>query len=161
MSYAQEPKTLFDVGTGAGTLLLEAKQLGLEVAGNDINSFAVEQLWRKGIRAYECPTNKLKIDECFDIITCLDYLEHTYTPFEDLFWIAEHQSSGGILYLKTLFLGCPDHKREGSNWKLFHETHNYYYWPSTLLTLIETVGYEIRYIRTTNAIIHVIAERVR
>lgn len=163
MRYAKHPKTLFDVGTGAGTLLLEAKQLGLDVAGNDINEYACEQLRQQGITVYNVPTQELDVkDELgpFDIITCLDYLEHTYTPYDDLMWITFHQEYGGILYLKTLFLGCPDHQKEGSNWKLFGQTHNYYYWPDVLLRMIADVGYEVLWLHTTNATIHVIGRKV-
>jgi len=161
IKFAKHPKTLFDVGTGAGTLLIAAKQLGLEVEGNEINGYACEQLSKKGFRVFHLPTCNLNIDKTYNIITCLDYVEHSYTPIEDLFWIYNHQEYGGILYLKTLFLGCPDHQKEGPNWKLFAEGHIYFYWPDVLLRIIHEVGYETMYLHTTNATIHVVARKVR
>ena len=161
LGYCPDAKTLFDVGTGAGTLLLEARQLGLQVAGNDINWVAVNYLQQQGLQVYCSPTSQLQLDAEFDIITCLDYIEHTYTPWDDLQWIYEHLADSGILYLKTLWLGCPDHKEAGARWKLFAELHNYYYTPEVLFEMLRKAGFELLWERRDRAIIHTISRKVR
>lgn len=155
------PKTLFDVGTGAGTLLLEARTLGLEVAGNEINKPACEWLQKQGIRAYNIPTNELELDEKFDIITALDYLEHSYTPFDDLKWASRHLNPRGVFYFKTLYLGCPNHKEQGDDWNLFEQGHFHYFYSTVLRNMLHDTGFKILGQKLTVAIIHIITRKVK
>ena len=78
------PKIL-DVGTGTGGKLLFFKQFG-EVAGVDVSEKAVEFCRKRGLtEVLPCPAEKMIFqDKSFDIITCLDVLEHVTDPVEVL-----------------------------------------------------------------------------
>lgn len=151
---------LFDVGFGAGTVMEEAQKLGIVPSGNEINPYSIEHMREKGFDVYAEPTVQLSITKPFHIITCLDYIEHTYTPSEDLKWMYDHLVEKGIIYLKTLYIGCPNHQKHGDKWILFDPFHYYYYYPDVLLEMMEN-HFSIIDFWLTKAIIHVIARKDR
>jgi len=161
MHFHPNPKSLFDVGYGAGTLMMEARKLGLEAEGNEINHYAIELMRKHGFTVYESPTHELKLDKKYDIMTALDYVEHSMVPFTDLKWMSNHLNPAGILYLKTLYLGCPNHKRMGDDWNLFEQGHFHYFYPNVLRNMLHDAGFKILEQRLTDAIIHIIARKVR
>ncbi len=136
-------KTLFDVGFGAGTTLLQGSKLGLECYGNEINIASIREMKKRGFEVYDSRTNELVLDKKFDIILCLDNIEHTEVPVEDLEWMYNHQNDGGVLYLTTLYLDCPNHLKDKDNWNLFGTSHNYYFYPDVLKGMIEDAGYRV------------------
>lgn len=115
----------------------------------------------QGIAAYNVSTQELELDETFDIITMLDYLEHTYTPYDDLKWAWNHLNPEGVLLFKTLFLGCPDHRREGNDWKLFEAGHFHFFYPHVLYDMTTQAGFDIlnRNLKS-RAIIRIIARKI-
>ncbi|MCK4849767.1 MAG: methyltransferase domain-containing protein [Phycisphaerae bacterium] len=75
--------TACDIGVGDGYLLTRLNAAGLRVTGIDISSYSVNYLRddfrRKGldIRLIEGDISNIKLEENqFDIVTCLDVLEH-------------------------------------------------------------------------------------
>jgi 2-polyprenyl-3-methyl-5-hydroxy-6-metoxy-1,4-benzoquinol methylase len=89
-------------------------------------------------------TNELEIpSHKYEIVMMLDYLEHTYTPMEDLNFAFTILSDDGVLLLKTLYLGCPDHKKLKEKWKLLGADHFHFFFPSVLKKMIEAAGFEI------------------
>lgn len=156
-----KPETLFDMGFGAGTIMEEGLKLGLEVFGNEINPYSVSYYKDKEeYTVFGEPTINLKINKKFDIITCLDYIEHTYNPNEDLKWIYDHLTKNGRFYLKTLWLGCPNHLEQGEKWNLFDTCHFYYYYPRVLLDMITKSNLEVIDVLYAKAIIHVIGGKL-
>lgn len=148
----------FDVAFGAGTLLKAFRKLGVEASGNEINHFACQQLSAEGFTVYNVPTLKLAPKAEFDLITMLDYLEHTYTPFDDLLKAWDMLRPGGGLYLKTLFLGSPSHLTKGAAWQLFGQGHFCYFLPKTLVGMVENAGFEILKIEQRD-LIHITAKK--
>lgn len=135
---------LFDMGCGAGTTLLEARKLGLDAEGNEINKASVDLLTSEGFKAYHGFTQDLDLPlASFDIVINFDYLEHSYTPLEDLRTCHKLLNPGGVLYLKTLYLGCPAHVEKGNNWQLFGPGHFHFFTPTVLRKMVETAGFEI------------------
>lgn len=159
LRYNKDARSLFDIGTGAGTILLEAREMGLKVAGNDINRASCRWLNGEGIKTYNIPTNDLEIEDKFDIITMLDYIEHTYTPFDDLKWAYKHLNDDGILYLETLYLNCPTHKGMGKSWHLFGEGHFYYYYEFVLVNMICHAGFTVIEETLRPSVIQIIARK--
>ncbi len=141
-------KTLFDMGCGAGTTLIEAKKLGLEAQGNEINKAATDLLTSEGFTVYHGFTQELDLPRnAYDILINFDYLEHSYGPLEDLVTCREMLTPGGILYLKTLYLGCPAHKEKGNDWQLFGPGHFHFFTPEVLRRLVETAGFKVLDVR--------------
>ena len=108
--------------------MLAAKELGYEAHGNDINKYSCDRLREQGIYVQNVFSSGLILPtEEFDIVTCLDYLEHTYTPLADLKLIHSILKKDGIFYMKTLYLGCPGHRKKGEAWQLFGTAHFQYF----------------------------------
>lgn len=154
-----DARTVFDVAFGAGTLLHAFRNLGLEASGNEINDFACQKLRDQGFEVFNLSTRRLNLHERFDIITMLDYLEHTYTPFDDLLKAHDMLNPNGILHLKTLFLGCRSHILKGELWQLFGKGHFYFYLPSVLSGMVENAGFEIIKLRLGD-LIHITAKKI-
>ncbi len=158
IKYKPDAETLFDVGFGCGTYMMLGRTLGLTCSGNEINRYSCEELTRRGFMVYEKPTVDLWIDKTYDIILCHDNIEHTYTPKEDIRWMYDHQEEGGIVNIRTLYLGCPRHIREKEHWNLFGSGHFHYYYPHVLVKMIQDRGYSILYQQEGN-LINIIARK--
>ena len=154
-----KPETLYDMGCGSGTIMMEAQKIGLVAEGNDINRASTDMLNERGIKAYHGYTKDVHPDKQFDIVMNLDYIEHSYEPFDDLKKCFEIMKPGGILYLKTLYLECPPHLLEGDHWKLFGAGHVHYFFPRTMKTMIEKAGFTVFDIQLSFNILRIVARK--
>jgi 2-polyprenyl-3-methyl-5-hydroxy-6-metoxy-1,4-benzoquinol methylase len=151
--------TLYDMGCGAGTVMEAAREAGLEAQGNDINRYAIDRLREEGFTAYHGFTHKIAIPPAhFDIVINFDYLEHTFYPRSDLRSSFLALRPGGVMYLKTLYLGCRDHREKADGWQLFGPGHFHYFYPHVLLNMIVAAGFVIEAVETTG-LIFVMARR--
>lgn len=55
----------------------------------------------QGFEVTGTPTLRLERKARYDMVTMLDYLEHTYTPFDDLLTVHAMLRPGGMLHIKT------------------------------------------------------------
>ena len=154
-----DARDVFDVGFGAGTLLHAFRKLGLNASGNEVNEFAVRMLRGQGFEVTGTPTLRLERKARYDMVTMLDYLEHTYTPFDDLLTVHAMLRPGGMLHLKTLYLGCPSHAAKGELWQLFGMGHFYYFTPQVLRGMIRNAGFDIVDMRL-GGLIHISARKL-
>ena len=153
-------KSLFDMGCGAGTILLAARERGLEASGNEVNKYAVDRLCEEGFDVHFCFSEGLPpMPGRFDIVTNLDYLEHTYTPQDDLDRCWDMLKDGGVLYLKTLYLGCPDHQDLGEAWQLFGQGHFSYFDEKTLTGMLLRSCFDVLEIHRARSIITMVARK--
>ena len=135
---------LFDMGCGAGTILEAARLKGIEAEGNEINLAAIKRLNELGFTAYHGFTHDLDLPKAsYDIVINFDYVEHSYTPLEDLYTCNEILRDGGLMYLKTLYLDCPDHIIKEDAYQLFGSEHFHYFPVRTLCSMIKTAGFDI------------------
>jgi 2-polyprenyl-3-methyl-5-hydroxy-6-metoxy-1,4-benzoquinol methylase len=142
--FGRTPKRLFDMGCGAGTTLMAARELGIETWGNDVNKAAVNMLRGDGHNVHLGFTNELDLPtNYFDIVLNFDYLEHSYSPMADLRTCFDLLPAGGVMYLKTLYLDCPSHREKGEAWQLFGIGHFYFFTPEMLLSMIKACGFEV------------------
>jgi SAM-dependent methyltransferase len=111
--------SLLDMGCGAGTVMMQARELGLEAEGNDVNKASIDHLKSLGFRAHLGFTHQISYHRRYDIVMNMDYIEHSYYPFHDIKTCHDVIFPNVILYLKTLYLGSPDHVAQGEKWKLF------------------------------------------
>jgi hypothetical protein len=135
--------SLYDMGCGAGTVMMEARRLGLEAEGNDLNRASIDMLVADGFKARCGFTRELEFDRGYDVVMNLDYLEHSYEPFDDLKTSHRILNQGGVLYLKTLYLGCPNHLLDGEHWNLFGNGHFHFFHPDTLKAMVREAGFSI------------------
>ena len=135
--------TLLDMGCGAGTVMMQARELGIEAEGNDVNKASIDHLKALGFCSYLGFTHEIAYRRQYDIVMNLDYIEHSYYPFKDLLTCHDVLGPGGILYLKTLYIGSPDHVAQGEKWKLFGNGHFHFFTPETLQAMVRQAGFEI------------------
>lgn len=153
MKFKPKAKWLYDMGCGAGTIMEAAKTLGLKAGGNDINKNAMERLSDLGFEAFHGFTNELDLPKNkYDIVINFDYLEHSFEPYKDLITCNEILKDDGILYLKTLYLDCPDHITKGDGYQLFGQGHFSYFPARTLCSMVYSAGFEIEELRLANLI---------
>ena len=152
--FAERPvKSLFDMGCGAGTLMTAARNRGIESEGNDLNKASIDRLKAMGFMAYQGFTQQLSINRTYDMVMNLDYLEHSYNPTEDLALCHRILNPGGVLYLKTLYLGCPNHVAYGAGWGLFGNGHFHYFFPETLNAMVVKSGFRVKHVETKGLIL--------
>lgn len=85
---------VLDLGSGPGVVAQRLRRLGCEVVGLDSDEKAVEAMRAEGFEAYRCD---LDVDDLvdvvgarrFDVVVCLDVLEHLRRPEEVLRRIAD------------------------------------------------------------------------
>jgi SAM-dependent methyltransferase len=104
-------RSLLDVACGPGTLLARAKSRGLEVAGVDVSTVAVEAARRRlpGVdirvgRGEDLPYG----DETFDYVTCIGSLEHFPEPeagAAEIRRVLRHDGRALIYVPNLFFLG--------------------------------------------------------
>jgi len=144
-------RNLYELGCGAGTMLMAARTLGIDGEGNDVNLVAVKMLQELGFKVRHGFTNELDFREMnFDGVVAFNYLEESYEPFEDLKRSFALLRPGGVAYIRSLYLGCPEHKAAGEAWKAFGGGLFHYYYPETLRAMVEAAGFKILDTRLLN-----------
>lgn len=100
LEFAPQAQRVLDVGCSAGYVLEAARRLGLEAAGVDISSFAVEFCRGRGHRAEVGELERLPFaDGAFDIVTAKHTLEHTSHPLRALAEFKRVLRPGGVVFL--------------------------------------------------------------
>jgi hypothetical protein len=153
-------KKLFEFGCGAGTVLMCAQKLGIEAEGNDVNSVAIRMLNELGIKARHGFTSELDFHGTkFDAVVGLGYLQESYEPFDDLKRSHELLNTGGVVYLKNSYLGCPEHKASGEAWRVFGANNFHYYHPETFRAMLDAAGFKMLDMRLRGMTMVVLALR--
>lgn len=110
--------TLLDVGCGSGNKLHQAKQLGWDVTGLEIDPNAVKAARESGLNVIQGDFRQLEqLEDKFDCIICSHVVEHVHEPTELLTLITKALKPQG-----TFILSLPNatsHVREsfGENWR--------------------------------------------
>ena len=88
---------ILDAGCGSGRMLDELGPRG-HVSGIDASAAAVAATRRRGHRAWRCDIERLPFaDASFDLVTCLDVIEHTPDDRRTLGELRRVTRPGGIL----------------------------------------------------------------
>lgn len=148
--------SLFDCGTGCAAWLKVAKDYGLQVSGSDLNPSAeifAQRFWEIDVRIKL--TKDVHLADKVDGVSMMDYIEHTYTPRQDLEWALENLEPGGLLFLKTFYMDSPIHKREDNEFRMYAHEHFNYFTEEVLVELIKDVGFQELTVRKDNLIIYV------
>lgn len=137
----RKPRSLYEAGCNVGWFLSTARETIPVVRGCDANPHAVAI----GTVAFGVPiepgaflSQKIKDAGSYDLVVALDYIEHTYTPVQDLTKMYEIAAPGAVLMLKT-FLDELDTNGAYVN-PIHHVNH---FSASTLRQAVESAGWEI------------------
>lgn len=101
---------VLDAGCGAGAFLRILQTMGHEAVGIDISREAVETVRRTGARAFvgnpETGEGLGDAGRNFDVVTALDFLEHTFDPSSVLRRLSALLKPGGCLIACVPNIGC-------------------------------------------------------
>ncbi len=135
------PEDIFEVGGGIGWLgyFYKEKYKNIIYDGCEINKYCVEIARKEfGLNYNVGEFRYYNIDKLYDCGIMMDYIEHSYSPMEDLRKIADMIKFGGVFMLKT-FLEELDTKREMEA----PFGHAYHFYGDVLRKMLEEVGFEI------------------
>ena len=91
---------LLDVGCGSGTKLKNAKQLGWQVTGLEVDPNAVKVAIDSGLNVVHGDYRKLaEFNGIFDCVICIHVLEHVHEPLELLSLLHKTLKPNGVLLL--------------------------------------------------------------
>lgn len=98
---------LLDIGCGTGEFVKAAGQRGWIASGVELSTRAAELARRKGldVRCGTLSSAGFSVG-CFEVVTCLDVLEHVSQPMQELEQVRELLADGGLFVVRvpnTLF----------------------------------------------------------
>jgi len=100
-----EGKSALDVGCGAGLLSEPLARLGARVTGIDaapeVIAVARDHAAAMGLQIDYRATDVLEVEGQFDLITCMEVIEHVGEPAAFLQALAKRLAPGGLLVLST------------------------------------------------------------
>jgi 2-polyprenyl-6-hydroxyphenyl methylase / 3-demethylubiquinone-9 3-methyltransferase len=100
-----EGKTALDVGCGAGLLAEPLARLGAKVMGVDASSELIaaarEHAEAMGVEVGYRAADVLEIEGRFDLVTCMEVIEHVAEPAAFVGALAKRLAPGGLLILST------------------------------------------------------------
>lgn len=96
------PNTLLDIGCGDGDFIMLAQNGGWNVCGLDSDRGAINNIERKGIKAYEATLGTSLIDiGQFNVVTLWDILEHIDNLPVAMTWLQKTVMPGGKIIVLT------------------------------------------------------------
>ncbi len=136
---------LLDVGSGLGNLLTVGRERGWDVRGVEPNAYAVDSAEQRlpgvmfcgGIEEYNSEPGS------FDLISCLDVIEHLRRPDDVLEQFHDWLGPGGGLVISTVDMGSLAARLMGSRWPHYHRDHLWYFNRKSLTALVERAGFAI------------------
>lgn len=104
--FGEKKVKILDVGCGAGFLVNEFSQRGYPVTGvdNSQDSLRVAKNYDSSQSAHYLEADALKLpfpDKSFDVITCMDFLEHVTGPERYIEEMARVLRPGGVFFFHT------------------------------------------------------------
>jgi len=153
---------VLEVGSNIGWFLREAIKAGArpDSQGVDLCPHAVK-IGRKefGLNLFACPFCDFVPDtsEGFDMILTNDYIEHTYTPAQDLRLMRDYSHDRTVLFLKT-FLEELD--EPAGRTMICPPWHSYHFTEATLRRALEEAGWKVQKLFTEGVIVTVIAKAI-
>lgn len=136
---------LLDVGCGVGSFLVEARQAGFSVTGQEVAPYFVNYSREKhGLTVFEGEIEDMAIPtHSLDCATAFDVVEHHPDPAHLLAEMHRLLRPGGIITLGTHDIGNRLAQYYGANWRYIHPVaHLTYFTRQTLIQLLEKSGFQ-------------------
>jgi|GEM_PF-1483826 len=149
--FAEQKGMMLDIGSGIGSLVLEAKNSGWNATGIEANPTFIEESLKKGLKIVQgfFPEAMQKIDlHSYDFISMLDVLEHIVNPVEFLRSVKQYLSSTGILLIQVPNLNSLLIRLDGEKNNNFCIGHWSYFTPATLDKVLQQAGFEGIFLET-------------
>jgi 2-polyprenyl-3-methyl-5-hydroxy-6-metoxy-1,4-benzoquinol methylase len=140
---------LLDVGCALGFLLGEARRVGYEPYGVDLNASAIARARAEfGERVQAVELAAAFPGVAFDVVTLIDVLEHVPAPGELLATIATRLAPGGVLALVLPNAASLCARLLGNAWPHLAEEHLFLWTPGGLERFLARHGWRVRETRT-------------
>jgi SAM-dependent methyltransferase len=140
---------LLDVGCAGGDFLLEARAVGWQVAGVEMQSRSAQLARGRGLEVYSPGMDVVPVDKKFDVITLLDVFEHLPEPGHFLGSLYQRLNPGGVLYIETPNYAGQYRRWKGRQWMAFIPWHEVLYTPEVLEQVAGQAGFQTVRITTT------------
>ncbi len=140
------PGRLLDVGSGLGDVLVVGVRRGWQVTGIEANRLAAELAAKRVPQAEvvcDCLERFDRPGVTFDLVTCLEVVEHLRDPAACLERIRGLLRRGGILVATTPDAGSLHARLAGRRWVHFHRDHLWYFDRAALGVLAQRAGLEV------------------
>ncbi|HDP95971.1 MAG TPA: class I SAM-dependent methyltransferase [Candidatus Aminicenantes bacterium] len=142
--FVPEPGKLLDVGAASGIFMHLAQERGFQVQGVEPSTQLVrEARTRYGLEIKPGTADNLSPESTFQVITCLDLIEHLADPLPQLKRITTHLEPGGILVLVTPDILSLAARVSGRRWWHFRTAHVNFFSQPSLERLMTLLGMEI------------------
>ena len=143
-----------DFGCGAGGLLKFLRERGgFEVAGHDVGSYAERLRRDDGFTLFNLEELQALPDGRYDVISCIEVLEHVPEPRPLIALVARLLRPGGLLILTTGNLASPVARWQGLSFSYcIPEIHVSLFNPRLLATLYTEAGLTPVRVRYTGSI---------
>ncbi len=136
---------LFDVGAATGILLALARSRGFVPDGAEPSAWAVKLAAEKyGLHLRQGAFEAVAVEpESCDVVTMIDFIEHTPSPFEAIRKAATILHRGGILALVTPDIHSLAARIAGRRWWHLRPAHLSFFSRRSLAALLGRAGFSI------------------
>jgi trans-aconitate methyltransferase len=134
---------LLDIGAGSGILVEQALLMGYQAVGIEPSKWLCGKAREKGIPVQLGAFPSEKLRERYDIITCIDVIEHVSNPFEFLSQIRSRMEANGVLAVVTPDVMSAFAKLFGWRWWHFRLAHIGYFSKKNFTHLAERAGFDV------------------
>jgi 2-polyprenyl-3-methyl-5-hydroxy-6-metoxy-1,4-benzoquinol methylase len=134
---------LLDVGSGMGTLVKEAMEIGYEAEGIEPSRSFQKEAAENGLSVYPGTLPHSKIKGPYQIITLVDVLEHVSNPLNLLLEIRKIISDDGIVGIAVPDSQSLMARILGFRWWHFRLAHIGYYNKNNLKAICEKAGLKL------------------
>ena len=143
------PGNLLDIGCGAGTFLVEAREAGFDVAGQEVAPFFIEYCrTQQNLTIYSGEIETAPIpDHSLDYVTAFDVIEHHPDPNHMVSEMHRYLKTGGLAVISTHDIGNFYARVYGQKWRYLNPIgHLTYFSRHTLRKLLEKNGFKILHV---------------
>lgn len=145
---------LLDIGSALGDLLVAAQRRGWAATGVEPNGFAAEMAEEvvPGATLHGTLDQLDAREAAFDLVTCVDVIEHLRRPDETLRRMRDVLRPGGGLLIVTNDVQSAASRAMGPRWVHYHLDHLWYFSRRSLGELVQAAGLEVVAVRQARKI---------
>lgn len=136
---------LLDVGCGIGSFLVEARQAGYSVMGQEISPLFVTYCREtQKLTIFDGEIEEIRDESPFDALTLFDVIEHHPDPKKLLQEMHRLLKPGGLVMISTHDIGNIFARWYGPRWRyLMPIGHLTYFTKPTLAAMLQATGFEV------------------
>lgn len=136
--------SMFEVGCATGFFMNMGAEIGWNVEGIDISSYAILKAKEKKLAAQVGTLETYEPKQQFDVVVMQDVIEHVKDPIDTMRRAISLLKNGGIIALSTPDAGSMWAKTLGRYWHAFvPPQHLFYYNTSNLSSMLEKHGVSV------------------